>query len=116
MAQLARALAAAAYAARSLEPRWAELVARGFAQRNLYPRDREPGLAFMALKASPAEAAETRAFIRAALAIAAKPRPALPQKPAGLPGFDLRRGSPGGPGRGGWSPAPIRPGGRGRRG
>lgn len=55
----------------------------------------------------PTAAERARAIIEAKLA----------QKKHGLPGHD--GGRPGGvqkPGRGGWSPAPIRPGGRGRRG
>jgi len=120
--------AAVTFARQALEPRWAGLVERAWAQRRSQPRGPDAPAAFAARRSDPGEAAETVAFLEAAPALeaagpAAAARSALERKLArrrqappngrgpGPSGFGAR-----GDARGGWKPPPIRPGGRGRRG
>jgi hypothetical protein len=115
---------AVAFARRTLEPRFAELVKRAFAEREGRPQDEADFAAYFARRCDPAEAATTLDLFRHTLAAAeAKPiRSAIEQKlaqkcqpPPGRGdwrgGLNLR-----GPSGRNWTPPPTRPGGRGRRG
>jgi hypothetical protein len=111
--------AAAAWAIVNLDPEWRDLIERAQAARD---GDRDAAMA----PPDPAEVERTRAFAAYAVDFADKTERrrailerALADKHRGGGG---RLGQPGahssgpGPRRGGYTPAPIRPGGRGRRG
>jgi hypothetical protein len=115
---------AVAFARRTLEPRFAELVERAFAEREGRPTDEADFAAYLAQASDPAEAAMTLDLFRHTLAAAAA-TPArsmieqkLAQKRQPPPGRGDWRGglNPRGSSGRNWVPPPTRPGGRGRRG
>jgi hypothetical protein len=118
--------AALAYARQTLEPRWSLLVERAWAQREDAPRGPDAPAAFAARRSDPTEAAETQAYAREAVTLESRlsaARSMLERRlaqvrhgPLGHASAGHNLANPRGPGRGGWSPPPIRPGGRGRRG
>lgn len=126
--RLASKAAAVAYARQALDPRWADLVERSWRFRRDHPRGHGAPEAFAAQPSDPADVAETIAFAKAALEIAAHDpvsaaRAALERKLAhqaqrrpGPGGADRSGFNAAGGARQGWTPPPIRPGGRGRRG
>jgi len=119
--------AAVAFAKHRLEPRFAALVERGWAERDERPEADADAGPYLARPADPAEAATTLELLRHAQVEAARlgearalieRRLATQRQGAGPHGWQDadRGGRMGPPGRGGWAPRPTRPGGRGRRG
>jgi hypothetical protein len=115
--------AAVAFARQRLEPRFADLIERGWREREGRPADAAAVAAYLRQAADGDDAAATLDLLRHARAVAhATPtRSLVEQKLAATrqppPGRGDWRGSSrrGASGRG-WTPPPTRPGGRGRRG
>jgi hypothetical protein len=118
--------AAVTFAKHRLEPRFAALVEGGWAERNERPVSDADMPAYLTRQADPDAAAATLELLRHAQSAAARlgetralveRRLAVQRPGAGPHGWqDAGRGGRTVPGRGGWSPRPTRPGGRGRRG
>ncbi len=120
--------AAVAFAKHRLEPRFAGLVERGFAERDERPATDAEMQAYVEIRADPAEAALTLEFLRYAQAggpphisdLRTTIERQLALKRQSPPDRGWRGGPPdrgGRPGgRGGWTPPPNRPGGRRGRG
>jgi hypothetical protein len=116
--------ATVAFAARTLEPRFAGLIERAWREREGRPADGPELAAHFRRASDPDEAAMTLELIRHARAVAhAVPaRSVIEQKLAAKRQPPPSRGdwrgglNQRGPSARGWTPPPTRPGGRGRRG
>ena len=115
---------AVGFARQRLEPRYADLIERGWREREARPSDEAALAVHFGRSADPADAATTLDLIRHARAVAhAMPtRSIIEQKLAAQrtppPGRSDWRGGMNqrGPSNRSWTPPPTRPGGRGRRG
>ncbi len=115
---------AAAFADRTLEPRFARLIERAWRERERRPDGEAELAAYFRGTSDPDDAAATLDLIRHARAVAhaAPARSIIEQKLAAKrqppPGRGDWRGglNPRGPSARSWTPPPTRPGGRGRRG
>jgi hypothetical protein len=119
--------AAVAFARHRLEPRFAALVERGWQERNERPSEPAAAKAHFERPTDPEAAAATLDLLRHAQALGARVAEArtlverrIASQQHGPPGARAWSGDRGGhgagPRRGGWTPPPTRPGGRGRRG
>jgi predicted nucleotidyltransferase len=119
--------AAVVFAKHRLDPRFAALVERGWAEREERPPSDKDMPAYVERPVDPNAAATTLDLLRHAQAVGARvaEAKALVERriaaqrhgPQGAHTWSGDRGGHGsGPRRGGWTPPPTRPGGRGRRG
>ena len=115
---------AVAFAGRTLEPRFASLIERGWREREGRPQGEAEIEAYRRRNADPDDAALTLDLIRHARAVAhvVPSRTIIEQKLAAKRQLPPRRGdwrgglNQRGPAARAWTPPPTRPGGRGRRG